>query len=121
MTSLPQCIQLCSPLFSGTRDIKVLVKGTVNATIEEGAYVEVVVKIGHLKLFQHRYDLCEELQAKNHTVQCPIEPGNVTVEYDVHLENHLIMVCSPLLTRRGGSKVESSDLTLLGRILRRHI
>ncbi|MFF2812337.1 ML domain-containing protein [Streptomyces sp. NPDC058000] len=40
----------------------ITLKGTVQEVIEEGAYVDVVVKLGLIKLIQKRYDLHEELR-----------------------------------------------------------
>ncbi|KAG0799703.1 hypothetical protein G6F22_002963 [Rhizopus arrhizus] len=51
--------------------------GDLLETVDEGAYAEVVVKIGLVKILQKTFDICEELRKHKNEVdiQCPIEKG----------------------------------------------
>ena len=51
--------------------------GTVKETIEEGAYVKLVVKYGYIKLLDQTMDLCEQI--KNVDLECPIEKGKISI------------------------------------------
>lgn len=75
---------------------------------QEGAYADVVVKLGLIKLLTKRFDVCEELYAfaylfrafwdrllisiaflysdnAHSSLQCPIKPGEYTIEETVAL------------------------------------
>ncbi|PPQ64423.1 hypothetical protein CVT26_002130 [Gymnopilus dilepis] len=71
------------------QDLTVTVKGTVVEQIEEGAYADVTVKLGLVKLLQKRFDVCEEARAANASVQCPVEKGAYTVEQTVALPKEI--------------------------------
>ncbi|EMG48989.1 Phosphatidylglycerol/phosphatidylinositol transfer protein, partial [Candida maltosa Xu316] len=47
--------------------------GYVDKTIEDGAYVEVEVRYGFIKLIHQTYDLCEEIVKVD--LECPIKKG----------------------------------------------
>ncbi|EFP81379.1 uncharacterized protein PGTG_07000 [Puccinia graminis f. sp. tritici CRL 75-36-700-3] len=64
--------------------------GTVHELIKEGAYADVVVKLGaYIKLIQKRFDICEELSKANATLQCPIEPGHYEIVQEVELPKQI--------------------------------
>ncbi|OAV94530.1 hypothetical protein PTTG_05750 [Puccinia triticina 1-1 BBBD Race 1] len=64
--------------------------GTVHELIDQGAYVNVVVKLGaYIKLIQKRFDICEELTKANATLQCPIEPGYYEIVQEVKLPKEI--------------------------------
>lgn len=64
--------------------------GTVHQLIQEGAYADVVVKLGsYIKLIQKRFDICEELSKANATLQCPIEPGHYEIVQEVSLPKEI--------------------------------
>lgn len=71
---------------------------------QEGAYVEVIVKLGLIKLLTKRFDFCEEAYVRislftidlltfhllhsrnaNSSVQCPVQPGPYEVQHTVAL------------------------------------
>ncbi|KAJ6532982.1 ML domain-containing protein [Mycena capillaripes] len=52
-------------------ELTVTVDVEVMETIEEGATVDVLVKVGRIKLLQKTFDLCEEARNANATVSCP--------------------------------------------------
>ncbi|KAJ3138778.1 Phosphatidylglycerol/phosphatidylinositol transfer protein [Physocladia obscura] len=56
----------------------VTVVGELSRPVEEGSYIDVVAKLGAIKLFNGRLDLCEE--AKNNIGrECPFEQGHQEV------------------------------------------
>jgi len=61
------------------QNLTVKVKGYVHKVIEEGAYVDVTVKLGLIKLLHKTFDVCEEARKSDADIQCPVEKG----EYDV--------------------------------------
>ncbi|CEG78597.1 hypothetical protein RMATCC62417_13176 [Rhizopus microsporus] len=63
-------------------NVTVIVKGTVTEKIEDGAYAEVVVKLGLVKLLHKTFDICEELKNNrdNVNIQCPIEKGPIEIK-----------------------------------------
>ncbi|QRV97507.1 hypothetical protein RhiJN_25526 [Ceratobasidium sp. AG-Ba] len=71
------------------KDLTVTVTGAVQETIEEGAYADVVVKLGVIKLLKKTFDLCEEARSANVTVQCPVNPGDYTVTQTVTLPKEI--------------------------------
>jgi len=70
-------------------DLTVKVKGTVSETLSEGAYADVTVKLGLVKLVQKQFDLCEEARNSNVSVQCPVEPGSYIVQHTVALPKEI--------------------------------
>ncbi|KAK0746649.1 ML domain-containing protein [Schizothecium vesticola] len=61
--------------------------GTVKQTIEEGAYVKLVVKYGFIKLLDQTVDLCEQI--KNVDLECPIEKGKISITKDIELPKEI--------------------------------
>ncbi|KIM48128.1 hypothetical protein M413DRAFT_439848 [Hebeloma cylindrosporum] len=71
------------------QDLTVKVKAKVTEVIEEGAYADVTVKLGLVKLLHKRFDVCEEARAANASVRCPVQPGPYTVEQTVALPKEI--------------------------------
>ncbi|KAG5654096.1 Phosphatidylglycerol/phosphatidylinositol transfer protein [Sphagnurus paluster] len=71
------------------KDLTVKVTGTAIQTIEEGAYADVTVKLGLIKLINKRFDVCEEARNANASVQCPVEKGEYVVEHTVALPREI--------------------------------
>ncbi|ORY78070.1 ML domain-domain-containing protein [Leucosporidium creatinivorum] len=67
------------------KNLTIKASGTVSDLIAEGAYADVVVKLGLIKLLTKRFDVCEELDNANSTLQCPIKPDEYTIEETVAL------------------------------------
>ncbi|KAG9085814.1 Phosphatidylglycerol/phosphatidylinositol transfer protein [Ceratobasidium sp. UAMH 11750] len=67
------------------KDLTVTARGLVTRRIEEGAYADVTVKLGLIKLLHKQFDICEEARNNNVTVQCPVEPGEYEVVHTVTL------------------------------------
>jgi len=70
-------------------DLTVTVIGKSTGTIEDGAYADVAVKVGRIKLLQKEFDVCEEARNANATVQCPVEEGSYTVTHTVALPKQI--------------------------------
>ncbi|KLT39230.1 vacuole protein [Cutaneotrichosporon oleaginosum] len=69
--------------------LEVKVKASAIEKIEEGAYADVTVKLGLIKLLQKQFDLCEEARNANASVQCPVEKGDYTVVQKVDLPKEI--------------------------------
>ncbi len=79
-----------NPLEPGDQ-VNVTIVGDLLETVDEGAYAEVVVKIGLVKILQKTFDICEELRKHKNEVdiQCPIEKGPFKVNLKLNTErNH---------------------------------
>ncbi|WFD25608.1 hypothetical protein MNAN1_000571 [Malassezia nana] len=63
--------------------------GDVYTTISEGATLDVQVRLGLLRVFTQKLDLCEVLRENNVTVQCPIAPGHYDVNHTVYLPREI--------------------------------
>ncbi|KAJ2897084.1 Phosphatidylglycerol/phosphatidylinositol transfer protein [Zalerion maritima] len=61
--------------------------GTVEKTIEEGAYVLLQVKYGLIRLISTKADLCEQIS--NVDMDCPVEKGVVSIVKTVDLPNEI--------------------------------
>ena len=70
-------------------DLTVKVNAEALETIDEGAYADVTVKLGLVKLLQKTFDVCEEARNNNVTVQCPVKPGTYNVEQTVALPKEI--------------------------------
>ena len=56
-------------------------------TIEDGAYVVLQVKYGLIRLISTTASLCEQI--KNVDMECPIEPGILTITKSVDLPKEI--------------------------------
>ncbi|CEG68622.1 hypothetical protein RMATCC62417_04845 [Rhizopus microsporus] len=63
-------------------NVTVIVKGIATERIEDGAYADVTVKVGLVKLLHKQFDICEELKNNrdNVNIQCPIEKGPIEIK-----------------------------------------
>jgi len=71
------------------KDLTVTVVGTSAQEIEEGAYADVTVKLGLIKLLKKQFDICEEARSANATIQCPISAGEHKVVHTVALPKEI--------------------------------
>ena len=71
------------------KELQVTVKASAIEKIKEGAYADVTVKLGLIKLLQKQFDLCEEARNANASVQCPVEKGDYTVVQKVDLPKEI--------------------------------
>ncbi|KAJ6514296.1 vacuole protein [Mycena vitilis] len=93
------------------KDLTIKVKGRVTEKIEEGAYADVTVKLGLIKLLHKRFDVCEEARNANATVTCPVEEGEYTVEQTVALPKEIPPAKFTVLVR--GYTVNDDDMVCL--------
>ncbi|CUA69656.1 Phosphatidylglycerol/phosphatidylinositol transfer protein [Rhizoctonia solani] len=71
------------------QDLTVKVVATSSKEIQEGAYADVVVKLGLIKLLQKKFDICEEARNANATIQCPVGKGDHEVVQTVALPREI--------------------------------
>ncbi|KAI0931979.1 Phosphatidylglycerol/phosphatidylinositol transfer protein, variant 3 [Taiwanofungus camphoratus] len=71
------------------KDLTVTVIGTADKLIEDGAYADVVVKVGSIKLLQREFDVCAEARNANASLQCPVEEGRHEVTHTVTLPKEI--------------------------------
>ncbi|KAF5377590.1 hypothetical protein D9615_005331 [Tricholomella constricta] len=71
------------------KDLTVEVVGKATRVIEEGAYADVTVKLGLVKLLQKQFDVCEEARKANASIQCPIQDGSYNVSQTVALPKEI--------------------------------
>ena len=74
-------------------DLVIKAVGTVYETIEDGAYVVLQVKYGLIRLISTKASLCEQIQ--NVDMECPIEPGVLTITKSVELPKEIPPVRLP--------------------------
>ncbi|CAE6412853.1 unnamed protein product [Rhizoctonia solani] len=71
------------------QDLTVKLIATSDKEITEGAYADVTVKLGLIKLLKKQFDICEEARSANATIQCPVEKGEHTVVQTVALPKEI--------------------------------
>ncbi|EIN04960.1 hypothetical protein PUNSTDRAFT_116237 [Punctularia strigosozonata HHB-11173 SS5] len=71
------------------KDLSIEVTGNAGEVVEDGAFADVTVKIGPLRVLQKRYDLCEEARNANASIQCPIDEGRHIVNQTVTLPKEI--------------------------------
>lgn len=64
-------------------NLTITASGLLYEDITDGAYVDVVVNYGYIKLLTQTYDLCEELP--NVDMTCPIVSGDYTLTKEVEI------------------------------------
>ncbi|KAI9060176.1 hypothetical protein FKP32DRAFT_1679137 [Trametes sanguinea] len=70
-------------------DLTVTVEGVADSQVEDGAYADVTVKVGVIKILQKEFDVCEEASKANASVQCPVEKGTHKVVQTVTLPKEI--------------------------------
>ncbi|SCW01608.1 LAFE_0E03400g1_1 [Lachancea fermentati] len=67
-------------------NVTVSAAGILNGEITEGAYVDVEVRLGYIKLLSQTYDLCEELENNDvGGLRCPLSPGSYMIDKEVEI------------------------------------
>lgn len=93
------------------QDLTVTVVGTAQQRVEDGAYANVVVKLGLIKLLSKRFDVCEEARNANASIQCPVEQGDYTVVETVALPKEIPQ--AKFTVAVAGYTVDEEDLLCL--------
>ncbi|EIM81574.1 uncharacterized protein STEHIDRAFT_66199 [Stereum hirsutum FP-91666 SS1] len=70
-------------------NMTVSVQATAQEDVAEGAYANVEVKLGLIRILQKEFNLCEEARKANMTVQCPVEKGDRILEKTVKLPDFI--------------------------------
>ncbi|KAJ6610089.1 hypothetical protein B0H10DRAFT_2062051 [Mycena sp. CBHHK59/15] len=109
--SIKVYLLLLVPSHMPGKDLTVTVDALVTERIEEGAFADVTVKLGLIKLLQKTFDVCEEARNANATVSCPVEEGPYTVVQTVALPKEIPKAKFVLLVR--GFTVEERDMLCL--------
>lgn len=68
-------------------ELVIFAQGVVKEVIEEGAYIDVDVRYGFIKLLKQTFDLCE--QTGNVDLECPIQEGPISLETTVKLPDEI--------------------------------
>jgi len=69
------------------QELVIKAHGTVKKTIEEGAYVQLSVKYGLIRLINTKADLCEQIG--NVDLKCPVKAGDMKITKKVDLPNEI--------------------------------
>jgi len=77
---------LANAALSGA-NLTIKATGFVKETIVDGAYVQLQVKYGYIKLLDTTADLCEQI--KNVDLDCPIEKGKISIVKDIELPKEI--------------------------------
>ncbi|KAK6969196.1 ML domain-containing protein [Favolaschia claudopus] len=93
------------------KNLTITVEGEARETIEEGAYADVVVKVGRIKILQREFDICEEALKANASVTCPVEKGEYTVTQTVELPREIPP--APFTVELRGNTVDDDPLVCL--------
>ncbi|KAF9513662.1 hypothetical protein BS47DRAFT_1343887 [Hydnum rufescens UP504] len=89
-------------------ELTVFAKGRVQKEIKEGAYANVVVKLGVIKLLQKQFDVCEEARNTNATIRCPVKEDDYTVQQTVTIPTEVPR--AKFLVQVRGFTVEEEDM-----------
>ncbi|KAH3667348.1 hypothetical protein OGAPHI_002997 [Ogataea philodendri] len=68
-------------------NLTIVARGALSTEITDGAYVEVDVSYGYIKLLHQTYDICEELP--NVDMECPLEKGYYDLVKEVEIPNEV--------------------------------
>ena len=80
-------------LFNSGKTLTIEAKGNFTEEVKEGAYIDLSVKYGLIRLINQRTDLCEQM--KNVDEECPLN-GEKTITKDVDLLKEIPPVRSPV-------------------------
>ncbi|KAJ3027343.1 Phosphatidylglycerol/phosphatidylinositol transfer protein [Rhizophlyctis rosea] len=63
------------------KPLTIAIKGKLEEVVQEGAYADVKVNLGFIKLVDQRFDVCENV--KEVGKECPLQPGEEEVTHTV--------------------------------------
>ncbi|KAI9508787.1 ML domain-containing protein [Russula earlei] len=89
-------------------NLTVTVRATAQERIEEGAFADVLVKLGLIKLLHKEFDLCQEARDAQASIQCPVDSGEYVVEHTVALPKEVPQAKFTINAR--GYTVDQDDL-----------
>lgn len=71
-------------------NLTIVANGEVLHSIEEGAYVDVEVRLGYIKLLTQTFDLCDVMEENDvEGLTCPIQPGVYDISKIVQIPNEV--------------------------------
>ncbi|SMN20243.1 similar to Saccharomyces cerevisiae YDL046W NPC2 Functional homolog of human NPC2/He1 [Maudiozyma saulgeensis] len=71
-------------------ELVITAKGEIKTTIKDGAYVDVEVRLGYIKLLTQTFDLCEVLKENDvNGLTCPVKPGIYDLEKKVDIPDEV--------------------------------
>ena len=79
MTETP-ILEVLSPNSPSGRSHNITLTGHLINEVTEGAWAEVVIKVGLIKLMHKKFDICDVLRERESSVQCPIQPGDLEIK-----------------------------------------
>ncbi|KAL2171717.1 hypothetical protein VTG60DRAFT_2013 [Thermothelomyces hinnuleus] len=86
LVTIDEVILTPNPPEAGTT-LVIEATGTVKERILQGAYVNLEVKYGYIRLINTQADLCKEIQ--NVDLECPIEKGKISITKTVDLPKEI--------------------------------
>ncbi|KAI9821255.1 MAG: Phosphatidylglycerol/phosphatidylinositol transfer protein [Pycnora praestabilis] len=93
------------------KTLKVEAAGTFSQDIEEGAYINLQVKYGLIRLINQEADLCEQI--KNVDLECPIKKGLTNITKEIELPKEIPKGKYTVLADAYTAKPESKKITCL--------
>jgi len=73
------------------KQLVIKANGIVKKAIEKGAYIDLTVKYGLIRLLTTKADLCEQMGEVD--LKCPLEPGERIITKTVELPKEIPPVC----------------------------
>ncbi|WFD38314.1 uncharacterized protein MJAP1_001265 [Malassezia japonica] len=64
-------------------------KGTLHTEVKNGTFIDLSVRVGFLRIFSQRVDVCEALKENDVEIQCPLAPGVYDVKHTAELPAHI--------------------------------
>lgn len=80
--NLPRLDGVLTHIISG-KQLVIKAKGEVKQTITKGAYVQITVKYGLIRLISMKADLCDQIT--NVDLECPLKAGIMEISKSVDL------------------------------------
>lgn len=66
------------------QNLTITASGQLHQELVEGAYIDVEVRLGYIRLLYNTYDLCEQLDEHDvEDLKCPIKPGTYNLKKEV--------------------------------------
>ncbi|KAB5591331.1 hypothetical protein CTheo_5204 [Ceratobasidium theobromae] len=93
------------------KNTTITLKANVLEPIEEGAYTDVEVKLGLIRILRKKFDICEEARKAKAEVQCPVASGSYVVKQTISLPREIPPVLAAKFTvKMRGYTVDDDDL-----------
>lgn len=67
--------------------MNIVASGILSEDVEEGAYVQLQVKFGLIRIINTKADLCDNI--KNVDLECPLKKGDIKLEKSVELPKEI--------------------------------